>query len=158
MPDLFARVVPILRSALPGSQRDPRVAGLRRRARIVVTGWVACVIPLLAVGFGYLLLYLPQVDRALWHSASTQAHLLAAAVTGHRYAMAAVDAFGVALVALSFAGSLYLLTGLARRLAVMGLRWSAGRPARRLLAAAAGLAVLAGLAAFWTLQGQFRGW
>jgi putative peptide zinc metalloprotease protein len=158
VPDLFARVVPILRSALPGSPRDPRVAGLRRRARIVVTGWVACVIPLLAAGFGYLLLYLPQVDRALWHSVSTQARLLAAAATGHRYALAAVDAFGVALVALSFAGSLYLLAGLARRMAVLGLRWSAGRPARRFLAAAAGLAVLAGLAAFWTLQGQFRGW
>jgi putative peptide zinc metalloprotease protein len=127
-------------------------------ARVVVTGWVACVIPLLAAGFGYLLLYLPQVDRALWRSASTQAHLLAAAVTGHRYAMAAVDAFGVALVALSSAGSLYLLAGLARRMSILGLRWSAGRSARRLLAAAAGLAVLAGLAAFWTLQGQFRGW
>ena len=158
VPDLFARVVPILRSALPGSQRDPRVAGLRRRARIVVTGWVACVIPLLAAGFGFLLLYLPAVDRALWHSASAQAHLLAAAATGHRYAVAAVDAFGLALVALSFAGSLYLLAGLARRTAVSGLSWSAGRPARRLLAAAGGLAVLAGLAAFWTLQGQFRGW
>jgi hypothetical protein len=83
---------------------------------------------------------------------------MAAAVTGHRYAMAAVDAFGLALVALSFAGSLYLLAGLARRLAALGLSWSAGRPARRLLAAAAGLAVLAGLAAFWTTQGQLRGW
>ena len=31
----------------PGAARDPRVAGLRRRARIVVTGWVLCVIPLL---------------------------------------------------------------------------------------------------------------
>jgi putative peptide zinc metalloprotease protein len=158
VPDLFARVVPILRSALPGSQRDPRVTGLRRRARVVVTGWVACVIPLLAAGFGYLLLYLPQVDRALWHSASTQARLLDTAATSHRYAMAAVDAFGLALVVLSSAGSLYLLAGLARRIAVLGLRWSAGHPARRLLAAAVGLAALAGLAAFWVLQGQFRGW
>jgi putative peptide zinc metalloprotease protein len=158
VPDLFARVVPILRSVLPGNQQDPSVAGLRRRARIVVTGWVACVIPLLAAGFGYLLLHLPAVDRTLWHSASTQAHLLAAAATSHRYAMAAVDTFGLALVALSSAGSLYLLAGLARRMAVLGLRWSAGRPGRRLLAAAAGLAVLAGLAAFWTWQGQFHGW
>jgi putative peptide zinc metalloprotease protein len=158
VPDLFARVAPILRSALPGSQRDPRVTGLRRRARIVVTGWVACVIPLLVAGFGYFLLYLPQVDRVLWHSASTQARLLATAATEHRYAMAAVDAFGVALVALSSAGSLYLLAGLARRLIAVGRRWSAGRPARRLLAGAAALAVLAGLAAFWTMQGQFHGW
>jgi putative peptide zinc metalloprotease protein len=158
IPDLFARVVPILRSVLPGSQRDPRVTGLRRRARIVVTGWVACVIPLLAVGFGYLLLYLPQVNRALWRSASLQAHLMIAAVHGHRYAMAAVDAIGIALVTLSLAGSLYVVTGLARRLTVLGLRWSAGRPACRLLAGAVGLVVLGGLAAFWTLQGQFRGW
>ena len=157
VPDLFARVVPILRSTLPGGRRDPRVTGLRRRARIVVTGWVACVIPLLAIGFGYLLLYLPWVDRALWHSASTQAHLLAIAVAGHRYAMAAVDVLGIVLIALSAAGSLYLVTGLARRLTALGLRWSAGRPDRRLLAAGVGLAVLAGLAAFWITQGQFHG-
>jgi putative peptide zinc metalloprotease protein len=124
----------------------------------MVTAWVLCVIPLLAFGIGYLVLYLPAVNRALWNSASLQAHLMTAAVHGHRYAMAAVDAIDIALVTLSLAGSLYVVTGLARRLTAVGRRWSAGRPARRLLAGAAGLAVLAGLAAFWTLQGQFRGW
>ena len=158
VPDLFARVAPILRSAVSRGRRDPRVTGLRRRARIVVTGWVLCVIPLLTFSLGYLLLHLPQINRALWRSASRQAHLAAAAVAGHRYALAAVDAIGVALVALSLAGSLYIVIGLARRLATVGLRWSAGRPARRLLVAVAGLAVMTGLAAFWTLQGQFRGW
>jgi putative peptide zinc metalloprotease protein len=158
VPDLFARVAPIVKSALPGGRGDPRVTGMRRSARIVVTTWVLCVIPLLLFSMGYLLLYLPAVDRALWRSASLQAHLMTAAVHGHRYAMAAVDAIGIALVTLSLAGSLYVVTGLARRLPVLARRWSAGRPARRLLAGAAGLAVLAGLAAFWTLQGQFRGW
>ena len=158
VPDLFARVAPVLRSAVSRGRRDPRVTGLRRRARIVVTGWVLCVIPLLTLTIGYLLLHLPQVNRALWRSASLQAHLMTAAAAGHRYAMAAVDAIGVVLVALSLAGSLYLVIGLARRLTAAGLRWSAGRPARRLLAAAAGLAALTGLAAFWAAQGQFRGW
>jgi len=158
VPDLFARVAPIVKSALPRGRRDPRVTGLRRRARIMVTTWVLCVIPLLMFSIGYLVLYLPAVDRALWRSASLQAHLMTAAVHGHRYAMATVDAIGIALVTLSLAGSLYVVTGLARRLTVLGRRWSAGRPARRLLAGAADLAVLAGLAAFWTLQGQFRGW
>ena len=83
---------------------------------------------------------------------------MTAAAAGHRYAVAAVDAMGVLLVAMSLAGSLYLVIGLARRLTAAGLRWSAGRPARRLLAAAAGLAALTGLAAFWAAQGQFRGW
>ena len=139
-------------------RRDPRVTGLRRRARIMVTTWVLCVIPLLMLSIGYLVLYLPAVDRALWRSASLQAHLMTASAAGHRYAVAAVDAIAIALVALSLAGSLYIVTGLARRLTALSRRWSAGRPARRFLAAGAGLAVMAALAAFWTLQGQFRGW
>ena len=91
-----------------------------------MTAWVLCVIPLLTFSMGYLLLYLPQVNRALWHSASLQAQLMSAAVAGHRYALAAVDAIGVALVALSIAGSLYLVTGLARRLTALA---GAGPPA-----------------------------
>ena len=158
VPDLFARVAPILKSVLPRGRRDPRVTGLRCRARIAVTTWVLCVIPLLTLTMGYLVLHLPAVNRALWRSASLQAHLMAAAAAGHRYAMAAAAAIDAALVILSLAGSLYIVTGLARRLTAFGRRWSAGRPGRRLLAAAAGLAVLTGLAAFWTTQGQFRGW
>jgi putative peptide zinc metalloprotease protein len=158
VPDLFARIAPVLRSAVSRGRRDPRVTGLRRSARIAVTTWVLCVIPLLTFSIGYLMLNLPAVNRALWNSASLQAHLMTAAVHSHRYAMAAVDAIGIALVTLSLAGSLYIVSGLARRLAALGLRWSAGHPGRRLLAAAAGLAAMAGLAAFWTLQGQFRGW
>src|SRR6202034_2110819 len=68
VPDLFARVVPIVKSALPARRRDPRGAGLLRRARIVVTAWVLCVIPLLLFPIGYLLLHLPAFERALWHS------------------------------------------------------------------------------------------
>jgi putative peptide zinc metalloprotease protein len=158
VPDLFARVSPIVKSVLPAGRRDPRVTGLRRCARIVVTGWVLFVIPLLTFMMGYLVLHLPQVYRALWRSASLQAHQMTGAVAGHHYAAAAVDAIGVGLMGLSLAGSLYIVTGLARRLTAVGLRWSAGRPARRLLAAMVGLAVVAALAAFWTTQGQFRGW
>jgi putative peptide zinc metalloprotease protein len=161
VPDLFARIAPILRSAVPRSpegRRDPRVSGLRRRARIMVTGWVLCVIPLLTFVIGYLLLYLPQVNRVVWRSASAQAHLMSAAVAGHRYAMAAIDAIGVALLTLSLAGSLYIVLGLARRLTTIGLRWSARRPARRLLIAVAGLGSMTTLAIFWNLQGQFHGW
>jgi putative peptide zinc metalloprotease protein len=158
VPDMFARVVPIVKSALPGSRRDPRVAGLRRRTRIVVTSWVLVVIPLLIAFMGYLLLHLPAVNRALWRSVSLQAHLMATAAAGHHYAMAAVDAIGAALVALSLAGTLYITTGLARRAVTAGLRWSAGRPARRLVAAAAAVGCAATLAAFWTVQGQFHSW
>jgi putative peptide zinc metalloprotease protein len=158
IPDLFARVAPIVKSILPGARRDPRVTGLRRGARILVTGWVICVIPLLTAMLGYLILHLPAVNRALWRSAALQGHLMAAAAGGHHYVAAAVDAVGAALVLLSVAGSAYVVFGLTRRLTAAGRRWSAGRPARRLLATAIGLAIAAGLAAFWTAGGQLSGW
>jgi putative peptide zinc metalloprotease protein len=158
VPDLFARIVPLLRSVVSRGPRDPRVTGLRRHARILVTGWVLCVLPLLSVGLGYLLLHLPGINRTLWRAGSWQAHLMSAAVIAHSYAMAVIDAVGFALLAMSFAGSVYITIGLARRLTAAGLRWSAGHRGRRLLLAVAGLACLLGLASFWTVQGQFRGW
>ena len=42
VPDLFARIAPILRSAVARGRPDPRAAALRRRTRILVTGWVVC--------------------------------------------------------------------------------------------------------------------
>lgn len=158
VPDLFARVGPILRSVLSTSGRDPRPADLRRTVRIVVTGWVLCVIPLLALTIGYLLLHLPQINRALWHTTSLQAHRMVTAVAARHYAVAAIDAVGVALAALSITGSLYVLTGLSRRAGAMGLRWSAGRPVRRLLITIAAAAFVASLAVYWAIQGQYRGW
>jgi putative peptide zinc metalloprotease protein len=158
VPDLFARVLPILRSVLRRGPADPRVSGLRRRSRIVVTAWVLVVVPLLIVGLGDLILHLPQVNRALWQSVRQQAQTAAAAVTSDHFALAAAGAIGVILVALSIAGSLYLAVGLARRLAALGLRWSAGRLGRCALVGAAGLVTLAGLGMLWAAQGAFTGW
>ncbi len=158
VPDLFARVVPIVKSALPAGRRDPRVAGLRRSARIVVTAWVLCVIPLLLFTIGYLLLHLPAFERALWHSGRVQAHLISAAAAGHHYALAAIDAVAIVLLTLPGVGSLYIATRLARQVAALGRHWAADRPVRRLIAAGTGLAVTAALAAFWIIQGQFSGW
>jgi putative peptide zinc metalloprotease protein len=158
VPDLFARVVPILRSALGRGPADPRVTGLRRRSRVVVTGWVLVVVPLLVAGIGYLILRLPEVNRALWHSVWPQAHSATTALAAGDFVRAAAGAVGAVLIGLSIVGSLYVTVGLARRLAALGLRWSAGRPGRCLLVAAIGLAVLAGLGTLWTVQGQFSGW
>jgi len=158
VPDLFARVVPIVKSALPAGRPDPRVAGLRRSAHIVVTAWVLCVIPLLLFTIGYLLLHLPAFERALWHSGRVQAHLISAAAAGHHYALTAIDAVSIVLLTLPGIGSLYIATRLARQVAALGRRWAADRPARRITAAGTGIAVTAALAAFWIIQGQFSGW
>jgi hypothetical protein len=56
------------------------------------------------------------------------------------------------------AGLLYVVVGLARRLAALGVRWSAGRASRRLTAAGTALALVTALSLFWSLHGEFRAW
>jgi putative peptide zinc metalloprotease protein len=158
VPDLFARVTPIIKSVRAKGRTDPRVAGLRRGARIAVTSWVLCVVPLLTIMVGYLVICLPQINRALWRATVQQARLAGAAIGAHHYAIAALDAIGVALAALSVAGSLYIVIGLTRRAVILGLRWSADRPVRRLVVAVIAAVIAASLATLWASQGEFRGW
>jgi putative peptide zinc metalloprotease protein len=61
VPDLFARVGPVLRGLRPGAAPDPRIAELTPRARRVVVTWVLAVTPLLLVGAGWLLWHLPVI-------------------------------------------------------------------------------------------------
>ena len=159
VPDLFARVAPILTSTLTRRRHpDPRITGMRPAARAAVTAWVLCLLPVLAAALGCLLLRLPAIDRALWHAAAAQAHATATAATAGRYPAAAAAATSVTLAAVTGGGSLYLITATARRAAAAGLRWTAGHPARRLLTIAAAAACLTALALYWTAQGQFHGW
>jgi putative peptide zinc metalloprotease protein len=158
VPDLFARIAPVLRGSLLRRHGDPRVTALRRPARFVITAWVLTVIPLLACTLGYLMLFLPSASRALWHSASQAGHLAAAALAGHHYAVSAVDTLGAVLAVVPIAGLLYVTAGLARRAVSLGARWSAGRPARRLVAVLAGIACAGPLALFWLVHGEFRDW
>ena len=156
--DLFARIAPVVRSCVSRGDKDPRVATLRRPARIVITAWVLIVIPLLAFTLGYLMLFLPSANRALWRSADQAGHLAATALTAHQYAVSAVDALGAALAFVSIAGMLYVAAGLLRRAVAVAARWSAGRPARRLAAVLAGIACAGPLVLLWLAQGQFRDW
>ena len=164
VPDLFNRVAPVLRDfasrwpGAAGARREPQATGLRRGARIVITAWVLCVVPLLAVTMGYLILHLPEINRALWQSASHAARLADEALAGHQYAAAIADGLGVTLALLSIAGSSCVAVGLARRAVASGLRWSAGRPKRRLLALVAAVALAVPLSVIWLVQGQFSDW
>ena len=64
VPDLFARVGPVLRSLRPGHPVDPRVTELRPRSRRFVTGWVVVVVPLLVAALAWAIWYLPEfVER-----------------------------------------------------------------------------------------------
>ena len=60
VPDLFARVGPVLRSLRPGHPEDPRVRELRPRSRRFVIGWVLVVVPVLTAALAWAVWHLPE--------------------------------------------------------------------------------------------------
>jgi putative peptide zinc metalloprotease protein len=68
VPDLFARIGPILRSLIPGRKADERVTVLKPWVRAAVTAWVLVVVPLLVFELFVLLVHLPRILGTAWDS------------------------------------------------------------------------------------------
>jgi putative peptide zinc metalloprotease protein len=146
VPDLFARIGPILRSALPWRKADDKVRVLKRWVRAAVTAWVFIVVPLLLFELLIVLIHLPRIVGTAWQSAG---HLWHSA----RHGMTSGDPLGVAssvlqivVLAIPVVGILLMLW----RAAQGGGRWlwraTDGKPVRRglgVLVAGAGLVLLA---------------
>ena len=128
VPDLFARVRPVLGSLVPGHQPDPRVTELRPADRrlVAVAGWVLVVVPLLTVGLGWLLWHLPVIVQEIWAALQVQADELAGAWQARDVAVVALSVISMALLVLPLLGIVVLFS----RMAV-----SLGRALERLAAA-----------------------
>jgi putative peptide zinc metalloprotease protein len=120
VPDLFGRIGPILRSSVPGRPTHPKVAELRRSARIIVTLWVAVTGPIMVGLFALMLWNAPSVTLQVLDSMRDQWAALQSSIDES-------DAAGVTLAVLS----LVLLP-----LPVLGLAWLVGGILRRLVAVA----------------------
>jgi putative peptide zinc metalloprotease protein len=128
VPDLFARVRPVLRSLLPGREPDPRVAELRPAARRLVVGWVVVVVPTLTLGFGWLLWQLPVVVRQTVSALGVQGDQLQSAWSAGQVAVVGLSVISIALLVLPLLGIAVLLSRLAARLTAAGLRLLKPRP------------------------------
>jgi putative peptide zinc metalloprotease protein len=127
VPDLFARVRPVLLSLLPGRPADPRVTELRPRTRRLVTVWVFVVVPTLAIGFGWLLYSLPNLLHRTASAIIAQAQAIAESWDAHQYAAVILAAVSIVLLTLPAVGLLLLGWSLAS----LGLRYLARPVAMR---------------------------
>ena len=155
VPDLYGRIRPTLRSALPGSVTDERAAALRPGVRRTVTAWVVVVIPLLAFSIGSMALALPRLIATAADSVSIHWSMAFAA-------WVRTDLFGMIAGLLSILAVLLPIAGTAliiQRIASRTWRYLWTRfdspPARSLLTAAAAATVLAVVAALWP-HGNYR--
>ena len=155
VPDLYGRIRPTLRSAVPGAETDERAAALRPGVRRTVTAWVVIVVPLLIFSIGSMALALPRLLATAADSISIH---WSTAVT----AWARTDLVGMAAGLLSVLAILLPVAGTAliiQRIAARSWRFLWTRfdsaPARSLLTAAAVVTVLALVAALWP-HGNYR--
>jgi putative peptide zinc metalloprotease protein len=149
VPDLYGKIGPILRSAIPGRPVAPEVAGLRRSARAIVTAWVVTMVPLLAADLGYALWNLPRI-------LSTGAKSLAQQVTGtgealaHGQIMAGLAGLvGSLMLVFPLVGTAYLSVRMTGRLVRAARRSTAQRPRLRIALSVSAVVLVGALGTAW---------
>ena len=123
VPDLFARVGPVLRSLRPGHPADPRVNELRPAARRFVTAWVLIVVPLLAGATAWFVWALPQLAARGRLGISLQQLVLDLAWQRRDWAAVALAVVSIALLLVPLAGAAVVLWRLVTTLTTLVRHW-----------------------------------
>jgi len=150
VPDLYGKVKPILMSLLPGRRREAAaLLGLKRSARIVVTVWVAVMVPLLLAEVGYVLWNLPRLVATAGRALAAQVSGTLEAFAGLQVWAGLVGVIGTLMLLCPMAGGCYLAGRIVVRVWRAGLRVTEGRPVMRLAVVGAVVAVGAVLGVAW---------
>ncbi|MDQ4504186.1 hypothetical protein [Sinomonas sp. ASV322] len=110
VPDLFARVGPVLRSLVPGRPADPRVSELRPVSRLIVTCWVLVVVPFLAGVTVWLAISLPYILTTAFEAVLAHARHLALALATGQPIDAVLSLLAIGMLALPAIGSVLMLS------------------------------------------------
>ncbi|MDX3763310.1 hypothetical protein [Streptomyces sp. AK02-04a] len=101
IPDLFKYIGPIIRRVLFRKPPDERLAALKRWPQALVTLWVVCIVPALALQLGFVVLQLPRLIQDDWQK--IQVLVTDAAASGD-YLVAGASALQILLLILPVAG------------------------------------------------------
>src|SRR3712207_147620 len=145
VPDLFRRIGPVLRSALPFRPTEGEVTELKPWVRRVVAAWVFILVPLLAVNLAYFVLAAPRIVATGWDSASRFVGQMMTAGGGE----AVFAAVQLVLLVLPTIGMTYTLLRVLKRAGRGAWRWSSGSTRRRLGVLVGAAPLLAGIAVAW---------
>src|SRR4051794_32885183 len=153
VPDMLARIKPVLLSMLPGREADPRVAELKPWVRAVVTGYVCTIVPVLILSFVLMIVHAPRAFATAYDSAGVQWDKIAAAPG---MATAATGVVQLALLVLPCLGMVLTSGRVGGRVCRSAWCWSEGEPLRRGVLGISAVGAV-GLAAFvWWPNGDYR--
>ena len=156
VPDLFARIGPILSSLVPGRGTDERVKVLKRWVRWAVAAWVLVVIPLLAFELLVVLIHLPRILATAGSSADQLWQRASHAIDTGNLLGAFADGVQLLVLAIPIIGIFLMLWRFAKQIAVWGFRHTAGRPVARAGAVVVGAGCLTLLVMAWLPKHNYR--
>src|SRR5438270_5098244 len=148
VPDIFARMKPVLLSLLPWRRPDPRVTVLKGWVRIVVTAWVVFTVGFILYAYRMMLLHLPTIIGTAWASFLALVRHASLAVQQGQVAIGLFSGLQLILLAIPTLGLAWVLARLVQRLVLLAWVRTRGRPLPRatsflVMAAAVLLLVLA---------------
>jgi putative peptide zinc metalloprotease protein len=152
VPDMFARIRPVLKSLLPWKETEDSVKELKTWARVAVTIYVALLIPALLFLLGMTVMNLPRVFATAYDSFVATAHKM-----GHAGGVSiAVDVIQLIVLVLMPLGLVLTFVQLGRRAAAGAWNATDGRPAGRALLLAATGAIAAFAAYGWIPRSVYK--
>jgi putative peptide zinc metalloprotease protein len=157
VPDLFRRIVPTLRSMIPGQPADPRVQGLKRAARVTLTAWVLVMVPLIAAELAVIILDAPSMARTFARSLLAQVAAVTAQFGQGEIPAGLVSVLSVVLLVLPTAGLSYILLVTGYRAGRGVVAVNRRRPVLRLPSVAMGVILAAALMAHWGVLPRIGG-
>jgi putative peptide zinc metalloprotease protein len=156
VPDLFARIGPILRSMVPWRRGDERVHELKRWVRVAVTAWVLVVVPLLLFQLVMILAHLPRILGTAWDSMGDQLGRIGDAFDDGDTLGGVTGILQALVLALPVTAIVLMLLRLATRTAQGVWRRTAGRPLARSGALLVGAGIVAALAFAWVPRENYE--
>jgi putative peptide zinc metalloprotease protein len=131
VPDLFARIKPTLKSAVPGRGPDERVRELKPWVRVVVTVWVLTAIPALLYLFATLTINAPLMYTTSWDSFFVHYDKVRSALGDGRVVEVMGGLLQIVLLIIPVAGVTLMFALFAKRLSQALWRWLRGKPLLR---------------------------
>lgn len=156
VPDMFARIRPILRSLIPGREPDASVTALKPWVQVVVTAWVLTIVPVLLYLFLTLAMTVPRMLATAWDSFWVQYDNIAAAFSNGEMIPIAAGSIQVLFLVLPFVGMVYTFGRAGKNLSVAAWTKTEGKPVLRTSFGSLALVAVGLMAFIWWPNGDYK--
>ena len=153
VPDILSRIKPIFRSLVPRRKPDPQVSALKPWVRVVVTAYLMTLVPLLLFLFTWVVIGAPRLVATVHDSFGLQLDRIREAAGLAEATLGVVD---VGILVLPVAATALSVSRAGRALGRGLTSWSRGSIPRRIVALAAGAAIVGAIGYVWWPNGDYQ--